>query len=97
MARGGPPRPESLGIPPFVRGGSLRLVTHLRIVKQPSPLGDALEFLDLLQRSSSPAPVEPGDRHWEIFTKLGGRIEAKGNQFPTPSWQHWRSSGVRHE
>ena len=74
--------PEPLGIPAIVSSGFLRVVTHPRIFKQPSPLGVALEFLDVLRRSSSTVPVEPGERHWEIFTELCRRIEAKGNQIP---------------
>ncbi len=74
--------PEKLGLPAIVSSGFLRVVTHPRIFKQPTPLNIALEFLEILRASPATVPVLPGERHWEIFTNLCTQIDAKGNKVP---------------
>jgi hypothetical protein len=78
-ARGGA---EPLGLAPVVASGFLRVVTHPRVFKEPTPIELALEFLDLLRASPATVPVAPGERHWEIFAALCRRLGARGNQVP---------------
>lgn len=78
-ARGGV---EPLGVPAAVMSGFLRVVTHPRVFKEPTPLELALEFVEAVRRSPAAVPVLPGERHWEIFTDLCRRLEARGNLVP---------------
>jgi hypothetical protein len=73
---------EPLGLAAVVSSGFLRVVTHPRIFKEPTPLSIAIEFLEALRDSPSTVPVVPGDRHWHIFTELCRRIDARGNTVP---------------
>ncbi|MBS1839192.1 MAG: type II toxin-antitoxin system VapC family toxin [Actinobacteria bacterium] len=73
---------EPLGIPPIVLSGFQRVVTHLRIFSEPTPLDVALEFTEALRKSPAVVPVLPGERHWSIFTDLCRRLEARGNIAP---------------
>jgi toxin-antitoxin system PIN domain toxin len=73
---------EPLGLPPIVASGFLRVVTHPRIFKVPTPLATALEFIEILRASPATVPVLPGERHWQIFTDLCTRLDAKGNKVP---------------
>jgi len=74
--------PEKLGLAPIVASGFLRVVTHPRIFKEPTPLNIALEFLEILRASPATVSVIPGERHWEIFVDLCNQIDAKGNKVP---------------
>lgn len=74
--------PEPLGLSDFVASGFLRVVTHPRVFREPTPLGVALEFVDALRASPATTAVAPGDRHWGIFTDLCRRVGAKGNVVP---------------
>lgn len=70
---------EPLGLSDVVASGFLRVVTHPRVFKEPSPFGVALEFVDALRGSPATTPVGAGERHWEIFVDLCTRVEATGN------------------
>lgn len=73
---------ELLGLLAVVASGFLRVVTHPRIFREPTPLGIALDFLEILRASPATVPVLPGDRHWQIFTDLCTRLDARGNKVP---------------
>jgi hypothetical protein len=73
---------EPLGLVAVVACGFLRVVTHPRIFREPTPLGTALEFLEILHASPATVPVLPGARHWQIFTDLCTQLEARGNKVP---------------
>jgi hypothetical protein len=73
---------EPLGLSSVVASGFLRVVTHPRIFKEPTPLDIALDFLEVLHASPAVVPVMPGDRHWQIFTDLCRRLDARGNLVP---------------
>ncbi len=65
-----------------VASGFLRVVTHPKIFKEPTPVDTAIEFLDVLRASPAFRRIEPGDRHWEIFTGLCTQFGAVGNAVP---------------
>jgi len=73
---------EPLGLIPVVSSGFLRIVTHPRIFKEPTPLAQALAFIETLRESPSTIPVIPGERHWDLFTGLCARVGATGNIVP---------------
>jgi Predicted nucleic acid-binding protein, contains PIN domain len=62
--------PRELGILPIVATGFLRLTTDPRVLPEPSPIDEALEFLDALLLSRHVHIVDPGPQYWEIFRVL---------------------------
>lgn len=74
--------PEPLAVPSIVERGFLRVVTHPRIFKEPSPTTIAIDFLDGLRSSPATVTVEPSPRHWEIFTAFVRHVTATGNGIP---------------
>lgn len=70
---------QVFSIPSLVRSAFLRIVTNSRIYPVPTPLEEALSALENLQSQPNFLEVNPGDRHWKIFTDLCRRAEAKGN------------------
>jgi toxin-antitoxin system PIN domain toxin len=71
--------PEPLGVPRFVASGFLRVVTHARIFREPTPLPIAIEFVDALLASPAVTTLDPGDRHWPIFVGLCTDLDLRGN------------------
>jgi uncharacterized protein len=73
---------EPMVIPSIVLAGFLRIVTHPRVFREPTPLDVALRFVE--RACSSPAYRDdgPGERHWHIFRDLCRRIGASGNLVP---------------
>lgn len=73
---------EAYGLSDLVLAGFLRVVTHPRVFVPPSPLTHALDFVEALRDRSHCVRVAPGQRHWEIFTRLCQEARAKGNLVP---------------
>ena len=67
------------GLADLVLSGFLRVVTHPRVFKQPSPLETALTFVAEARDRPNCVPVAPGERHWEIFVRLAREVGARGN------------------
>lgn len=63
----------------LVLGGFLRVVTHPRVFKTPTPLDVALAFVDELRAQPNCVLVQPGPRHWDIFERLCRESGAKGS------------------
>ena len=59
--------------------GFLRMVTHPRVFKTPTPLETALDFVDVIRTRPNCVRVQPGLRHWGIFERLCVESRAKGN------------------
>ena len=62
--------------------GFLRVVTNPRVFGQPTPMEAALDFAGLVRSQPNHVPVEPGQRHWDIFTGLCRSAGVKGNLVP---------------
>lgn len=73
---------EPLGVPGVVSAGYLRVVTHPRVFREPTPVELALQFLDALHASPAVVTVDPGERHWPIFQDLCQRLSLRGNDIP---------------
>lgn len=73
---------EPLGLAGSVLSGFLRVVTHPRVFKEPTPIAVALEMVEALRSSPAAVPVEPGDRHWSLFIELCEQVGARGNVVP---------------
>lgn len=74
--------PPGLAVSDLVLSGFLRVVTHPKIYMDPSPLDLAMEFVDRFRSHEAVSIVSPGASHWEIFRKLCGKAEARGNLVP---------------
>ena len=70
---------EPYGLAELVLSGFLRIVTHPRIFKQPTPLPQALAFCETLRSQPNASLLRPGPRHWDIFTGLCRQVGARGN------------------
>lgn len=73
---------EPYGLADLVLSGFLRVVTHPRVFSLPSPLEAVLEFAEQLRSTPNCVHIAPGERHWEIFTRLCREAGAKGNLVP---------------
>ena len=74
--------PSGIAVSDLVLSGFLRIVTHPKIFKDPSPLKVAMGFLDDFRGRDRVHVLSPGDRHWRIFTDLCLRAEVRGNLVP---------------
>ena len=70
---------EPLALSSLVLSGFLRVVTHVRVFREPTPLATALDFVQALRSSPNAVAVGPGPRHWDIFVELCREIGAHGN------------------
>ena len=70
------------GISPQVLGGVVRVATHPKVFKRPSRLEEVLGFAEFLLGQDHCVPVQPGDAHWAIFTRLCRDADARGNLVP---------------
>jgi toxin-antitoxin system PIN domain toxin len=73
---------EAYGISDLVCSGFLRIVTHPGVFTPPSPIGDALAFLEEVRSQPACIVVAPGARHWQIFTRLCRTSAVRGNLVP---------------
>ena len=73
---------EPYGVSDLVLSGFLRIVTNPKVFKQPTPMDTGLAFTQLLRTQPNCVPVEPGPRHWDIFTGLCRAAGVKGNLAP---------------
>lgn len=74
--------PEPVGIPSLVFSGYLRIVTNRKVFDRPLSPEVALEKVAALRSAPAFVSVEPGVRHWDIFTELCRKGDAKGNLVP---------------
>jgi toxin-antitoxin system PIN domain toxin len=70
------------GLSDLALAGFLRIVTHPRIFRKPTPLKIALSFISEIRDRPNCIPISPGPRHWEIFTRLCQTVDARGNMIP---------------
>ena len=73
---------RAYGLSDLVLSGFLRIVTHPRIFREPTPPGVALAFASEVRDRPNCVSLTPGPRHWEIFTGLVRGSGAKGNLVP---------------
>lgn len=74
--------PPGIALSNLVLSGFVRVVTHPKIFKIPTPLEQALEFAVDLRARSSVTIVQPGVSHWKIFLDLCRSADARGNLVP---------------
>jgi len=74
--------PEGFGLPSIVLSGFVRIATHPRILAKPLTTEKALRVTDELRTAPFAMAMEPGPKHWAIFSELCRKVEAKGNTVP---------------
>jgi hypothetical protein len=74
--------PAGVAVSDLVLSGCLRVVTHAKVFKTPTPLAKALEFVEDFRSRDEVHILSPGPAHWEIFTSLCRKVEARGNLIP---------------
>ena len=63
----------------FVCNGFIRIVTNHRIYREPTPLKQALVFVESLIARPNCRQIEPSESHWLIFKQLLQETKATGN------------------
>jgi toxin-antitoxin system PIN domain toxin len=71
-----------VGVSELVLSGFLRVVTHPKIFRKPTPLLEALEFAEQFRTHDEVRLFAPGQDHWRLFTQLCRKTGAKGNLVP---------------
>lgn len=66
-----------IGIPSICASGYLRLATDRRVIDPPRRAVEARTFIDALLASPAASIIDPGPRHWGIFTELIDRYDPK--------------------
>jgi uncharacterized protein len=62
-----------------VMNGLIRIATHPKIFVQPSSLDEVISFCDVLLSLPHCVIIQPGDNHWDIFTRICTTADARGN------------------
>ena len=70
---------EAFGLSELVLSGVLRVLTHPRVFAPPTPLSKALAFVEAVRAQPNCVLVQPGPRHWTVFSHLCTSAGAKGN------------------
>jgi toxin-antitoxin system PIN domain toxin len=73
---------EAFALSDVVLSGFLRVVTHPRVFRPPSPIDDALGFTEDLLSQPNCVMIRPGPRHWGVFARLCRENGAAGNLVP---------------
>jgi len=60
----------AFGVSDLVLSGFLRVVTHPRVFRDPTPLDRALTFATSIRDHPNAVTVAPGERPWDIFQRL---------------------------
>ena len=66
-------------IPVFCVSEFLRVVTHRRVFRPPTPLNVALDAIDDLLQSPSVRLLRPGNGYWPIFNQVMRQASVAGN------------------
>lgn len=73
---------EPFGVSELVLSSFLRITTHHRIYREPTPVPTALEFCRTVVEAPAAVRVRPGPDHWALFTTLVATAGARGNLVP---------------
>lgn len=74
--------PAAFGMPELVLSSFLRLATNPRIFREPTPMDQALRFVDAMRASARLVMVRPGPRHFDLFVDLCRGPGVRGNLVP---------------
>jgi len=74
--------PEPLGVSEQVLASFVRIVTHHRIYREPTPPDVALDFCATVLDAPAAVSIRPGAGHWSLFRDLCRSVGARGNVVP---------------
>jgi toxin-antitoxin system PIN domain toxin len=57
-------------------------VTHPRIYAEPTPVDDALDYVESLRSHPNSVVIAPGPDHFDLFRQLCSSVAATGNLVP---------------
>lgn len=66
----------------WILAAFVRIVTHRRIYRTPTPIDTALAFTAEIRNRENGIAIMPGARHWEIFTGVCRQPDVAGNLVP---------------
>jgi hypothetical protein len=72
----------AFGLSDLVLSSFIRVVTHPAIFTHPTDIGTAMYSAERLRDQPNSVMIEPGPRHWGIFSKLCKKVGAKGSLVP---------------
>lgn len=75
-------RAPGVGVSDLALSGFIRVVTHPKVFRIPTPLGEALDFVEDFRSRDETSVIAPGPRHWNVFHDLCRRADARGNLVP---------------
>ncbi|MEM0965997.1 MAG: TA system VapC family ribonuclease toxin [Verrucomicrobiota bacterium] len=75
-------RGNDVDVSELVLGGTLRILTHPKVFQNPTPLPEAVDFIEDFRARPTVHILSPGDPHWPIFVTLCRKYEALGNLVP---------------
>jgi toxin-antitoxin system PIN domain toxin len=70
---------SAYGISELVLSAFVRIVTHPKIFREPTPLEPALAFAAEVRDRPNAVVLAPGPRHWEIFTRYCRECGIRGS------------------
>jgi toxin-antitoxin system PIN domain toxin len=70
------------GLSSLVASAFLRIVTHPKVLANPLDIDQALDVIEPLRTAPAVVAMDPGPRHWSLFTELSRRVSARGNLVP---------------
>lgn len=70
------------GLADLALSGFLRVVTHPQVFHPPSTMTKAMAFVMELRNQPNCTIINPGPRHWDIFSRLCATADVKGNLVP---------------
>lgn len=73
---------QAFGVSELVLSGFVRIVTNRRIMETAAPIEVALDFAEALRSEPNAVVINPGARHWPIFTDLCRAAKATANLVP---------------
>jgi toxin-antitoxin system PIN domain toxin len=74
--------PAGIGVSDLLLSGCLRILTHPKIFRTPTPLPVALLYVNDLRSRPETRLFAPGPDHWKIFSHLCQKTAARGNLIP---------------
>lgn len=82
--------PAGVAVSELALSGCLRVITHPKIFKKPTPLAQAISFLEDFRSRDEVHLLAPGAGHWNIFWSYAGegtRAATLCQTHFTPPWQ----------
>ena len=76
---------SAYGASDHILAAFLRVATHTRVFKPPSPTAEALSFARVVRSGRAAVPIRLGTRHWSIFEDLIGSLKLRGAD-TTDAW-----------